>query len=109
MPNLIDLKRTSADKKENESMLSSEVEAEDYAWGLQLDLQSDELEKLGVDKLSVGDEFEITAMVRVKSFSENDSDEGGKNKSAGLLIKAIAMPDKSKSTAEKLYGDSDGK
>ena len=108
MPNLIDLKRTPSDKKDSETMMTSDVEQEDYAWGLQLDLGSEELDKLGVDKFNVGDEFEITAMVRVKSFSENDSDEGGKNKSAGLLIKAIAMPDKSKSAAEKLYGDENG-
>jgi hypothetical protein len=109
MPNLIDLKRTPSDKKENETMLYSDVESEDYSWGLQLDLGNDELDKLGVDQLNVGDEFEITALVRVKSFSENQTEGDGKNRNAGLLVKAIEMPGESKSAAEKLYGDDNAK
>lgn len=103
MGDLVDLKRTPSEKKDD-SMLASDMSSEDYAWGLQIELGNDELEKLGIDKLNVGDEFEITALVRVKSFSENSQDGGGNRLNAGLLIKAIAMPDKeTKSAADKLY------
>ena len=101
---LIDLKRTKSDKSDSESMLSSEMEQEDYAWGLQIDLGNEELEKLGNPKMKVGDEFEITAKVRVKSVSERATDGGGEDRSAGLLIKAISMPD-GKTAEDVLYND----
>jgi len=90
---LVDLKRTKAEKSDSESALCCDTEQDDYSWGLQIDLQDEELEKLGNPKLKVGDEFEMTVKVRVKSVSERATDEGGEDRSAGLLIKAIGMPD----------------
>ena len=103
---LVDLKRTASDNVESETMLSSEVEQEDYPWGLQIDLGDNELQKLGVAELEVGAEFEVTVRVRVKSFSESSNDDTGASKSATLLIKEMSSLEggaEGKSVAERIF------
>ena len=109
MADLIDLKRTELDKKSRQALLNNDFGEEEYAYGLIVDLGAEELDKLGIDKLEVGDEFEATVQFRVKSFSENSTDSGGRDTNASLLIKAIAMPKEEKEDAANvLFGETNG-
>ena len=104
----IDLKRTDSDKTD-EALLVRESDDQDYPWGLSISLEKEELEKLGITEMNVGDEFEMNTLVRVKGFSEDASDDGDVRRSARLLIKAVAMPSTEKKTpAETLYGPGEG-
>jgi len=104
MPEMIDLKRTKSEQSED-SALTRDSDFDDYGYGLTFNLEKEELDKLDIEKLEVGSEFEIAALVRVKSFSEDSNDDGGVRRSARLLIKSIALPSEGKDAAETLYGN----
>lgn len=89
---MIDLKRPASRHSEGDSPTvgPSSYEKAHYPWGLRLHLEKEELEALGeqiADK-SMGDRFEIRAVVEVCSISAN-SDEGGDSASMALQIQKI--------------------
>lgn len=90
---MVNLKRTSEDKKAEEEKFMGGPGDEEYSYGLRIDLHQPELEKLGVSTLAVGDERLMTAVVRVSSFREN-SNEQGTDRSAELLITSMSLSPK---------------
>ena len=76
-----------------------------YPYGLSLSLDSESLDKLGIDKLpALGETMVLTAKVEVTSVHSSDS-EYGKSKSVSLQITAMELEKekKSKSAEELLY------
>jgi hypothetical protein len=66
-----------------------------YPYGLEVRLDNDALDKLGLDKLpQVGKPMMLYAKVDVTSVSENERNEGGKaitNRSVGLQITDLVL------------------
>lgn len=96
--------------KESKTVLgmSPESDAPAYPYGLTIELNDETMKKLGISELpEVGDEFTMTAKVTVSRASMNDSQEGGKMKSASLQITDMALvdADESSDTASKIYGE----
>ena len=74
-PKLVSMKRSAKDKRKDMGEPSGiEAVAPDYPWGLCLNLQADELEKLGIKDLpKVGEEMTVTAKVKVTRVSQSAS------------------------------------
>jgi len=105
---LTDLKRTVSDKKAVEEMYAIDGPGgDDYSYGLNINLEAEELDKLEIGKLDVGQEVMITAMAKVTSFSENQN-EKQTNRSAGLVIQKMDLVQGSGDVVKTLYGDNDG-
>lgn len=104
---MTDLKRTEADKKviEDRYSVGCGAEAEDYPYNLHFSLDGMELDKLGLQKMTVGEEHTVTATVRVTGYRESDS-ENESHRSAELVIKGIDFGDDRKSDTEAFYGES---
>lgn len=91
MKNLIDMKRSKADMKEESANTPVSESQEQYPYGLRIMLDKDELEKMGMKKLPIiGDEFMIEAMCKVVSVSENAS-ENNETSSVSLQIIHLGM------------------
>ena len=94
---LISMKRSNKDKRKDMGKCAPiDCIAPDYPWGLCLNLESDELDKLGLTNLpKVGTEMPITATVKVTRVSQSASENGGKeadeHRSVSLQITAIAI------------------
>lgn len=71
---MIDMKVAKKDA-EKETVEVVEHEEPKYPWGLQLNMNNDELEKLGLmdSKIEVGDEMRIEAVCKVMSVSEDET------------------------------------
>ncbi len=81
---LVDLKRTKADKKA-ETTGASPV-ADDYSYGLQLNLDRKELDKLGIKTMpEVGDEYHIHAIGKVTSVNQS-AREDNEYRSVGVQL-----------------------
>ena len=105
MPDFVDLKRTSADKKEFKEDIS--FGDEDYAYGTRLHLDDIEADKLGLMDMNVGDEVELAGMAKVIGKSVRESQGTGKNGHVELQITMLAVQTASdkESAAQRLYGD----
>lgn len=105
MPELVDIKRTPADKKENKEEITKFGE-EDYAWGTQIRLDEIEAEKLGIMGLNVGDEVDLLGIGKVISKSMRESEQGGSDGSIEIQMTQLGIAkSQGKTAAEKLYGD----
>jgi len=75
---MVDMSYTPKERKEEATELAT-PQPPAYPWGLEIRLEKDELEKLGITDLpGVGDEFHIMAVGRVTSVSQayrEDTDE----------------------------------
>lgn len=73
---LVSMKRSAADKrKDMGSPCSVESIAPDYPWGLCVNMDGDELDKLGLKDLpEVGTEFMLMAKVKVTSVNQSASE-----------------------------------
>ncbi len=69
---LRDMKLTRAEKVETAEIASDRP---DYPYGLSLNLNTESLEKLGIDLPDMGDTFFIVAIATVRSVSEHQSDD----------------------------------
>ena len=71
---LISMKRSPTKKKKNENLLCSPCESsEKYPYGLQIRLENESLEKLGIDKLpSAGKTMTLTAEVEVSGSNMHE-------------------------------------
>jgi hypothetical protein len=80
-----------------------------YPWGLQLNLDNDAIEKLGIDKLpAVGKSLQLVALVNVVSVSSNQTEGGDERKSVSLQITDLGLEAGKKKSAEAaLYGADD--
>lgn len=69
---LQDMKLSRAEKTEDAEVAP---ERPDYPYGLQLNLDQDALEKLGIELPDVGETFFVVAIAKVVSVSEHESEE----------------------------------
>lgn len=89
------------DPKEREKGLPDTVSADapSYPWGLQLNLDEEALDKLGIETLpKVDGELMVLARATVTSVSSNESSGGGKRKSVSLQITDLCLEKPSKNT-----------
>lgn len=85
---------------------SAAMDAPVYPYGLQLHLDNEALENLGIELPKVGKSLMLYARVDVTSVSENES-KSGSNRSASLQITDMCLEADSGeggSAADKLYG-----
>lgn len=88
---LVDLKYTKADQKEEQAEMKMPPTPE-YAWGLQIRLEREELDKLGVKKLpSVGDEWHFNAVAEITGVSESHMASGKDECCVTLQIKMMGL------------------
>ena len=81
---LISLKRKpkrSLRRKLSEAPIMGADESE-YPWGLELNLENESIEKIGIDveNTNVGDDVYFTARAKINSVSESESVHSGKGK-----------------------------
>ena len=101
---MIDMARTpkELDTSEKDCCISDE---EKYPWGLRINLDSDELEKLGITDLpKVGEDIKLEAVVRVQSVSELEEVGNDVDRSVGLQITKMGLISESKDASDDLYG-----
>lgn len=99
------------DPKEREKKYAESTVAADapmYPWGLQLHLDDETLDKLGITKLpEVGKSYTLTAKCDVTSVSENDSGDGPR-RSVSLQITDLSLDfgggEKNSNAGAQLYG-----
>ena len=105
---MIDLKRDDKeDSADGKDCCMSMYEQDAYP--VQIYLDDDTLEKLGLSSLEVGKEMIIHAKVKVRSFSSRETKEGTE-KDASLTVMAMAVDTSSgsRSAANVIYGAKDG-
>lgn len=103
--NLIDLKRDEKqDAEEGKDCCLSSYEQDSYP--VQMYIDDDSLEKMGITNLEVGKEMMIQAKVKVGAFSSRETKEGTE-KSATLTVMAMGIDMSGKSAAQVLYGAKD--
>lgn len=90
--NMIDLKRTKAERKEAKDMCVPSPSADDYPYGLCINLQEDELDKLGLDDLpKAGAKVSLQAVAVVKEVSQRTVDGGKESRRLELQIQQLAI------------------
>lgn len=107
MADIVDLKRTPADKKEIEAEFDRSFSESDYPYGLNLSFQDTEIRKLNIGEMDVGDEVTITATAKISSKSFREVEGGKPDGNMGIQITGMAVEKaNTTSAAQKLYGDS---
>lgn len=109
MPKLVSMKLSKTEAKAMTEPSMSEKDRPRYPWGLTLTLDTDSLDKLGIDDLpEVGESYMLVAKCDVTSCSSNMS-EGGSSRSISLQLTDLALADgdDTKGKAGTLY-DSGG-
>lgn len=104
--------KLSEKKKEELSATEAASDAPQYPWGTRISLEEEQIALFPeLQDVSVGDEMEATIRVRVKSVSENESEEGGKKsryQRVELQITDMEFPADKSVDAEKLYSPKKG-
>jgi hypothetical protein len=97
-------------KEEDYSKPASTIVADEpkYPWGLQVRLENEQLEKLGVDKLpAVGTTVVLTARCEVCETGEYQAQKGEhERRNVTLQITELAISGESKVSGDDIYGDS---
>lgn len=71
---LVNLKMSKEDRKNY--LEPSNVEAPQYPWGMELNLDKDVIEKLGLGNAGAGDEVTMVCKCKVTNKSESDGERG---------------------------------
>lgn len=102
---LQDMSMTPAEAKEYNSPTVSDSEAPKYPYGLNLDCNSDTLEKLGITKLpAVGEEVAITAVAKVTRISAYEEQDGSEQcMGLQITLMEVDIPSQATSAADRLY------
>jgi hypothetical protein len=106
---LTDMKLKPRKEEDYKAPSTSLADEPKYPWGLQVTLENEQLEKLGVDKLpSVGTTLTLTAKVEVCSTGEYQAQRGGEERrSVQLQITSLALSGaESAVSGDDIYGDS---
>ncbi|MCG7948029.1 MAG: hypothetical protein N0C84_16940 [Candidatus Thiodiazotropha taylori] len=99
---MTNLKRSKSERDSEVNAPSGEEES--YPWGLRLHLEEPEIEKLGIDAVEVGATLDITAKVKVTSFSSHE--DGKENRrSIEMQVTDLILPT-SDSREDRMYGKS---
>lgn len=89
-PQLIDLKLTKKEQAEEAAEPSPDLGQ--YSWGLQLRLEREELDKLGIVKLpGVGDEWHFMATAKVTNVSQQQMAGGEEDSCVCLQVQMMAL------------------
>lgn len=71
---MVSLKRSKSEKKDMTEAMPAMCEGDDYAYGLRIRLETEELKKLGFSTLpEVGGSFAISAKAKVVSVRQDES------------------------------------
>lgn len=103
MAELKDMKLSPAEQKEATTM----VDKPDYPWGLQLNINDEQYEKLFSSLPEVGKTVMISARAKISGVSQSDREGGEQQTSCQLQIMEMAVePDEApkKDAAESMYG-----
>lgn len=94
---LVDMKMSKEEAKKNGMAVETSPGKADngpkYPWGLEISLENDVLDKLGIniDTARIGKEYTISAVCETTSISENESKNGSSYKTIRLQIKKMSV------------------
>ena len=89
---LRDMRHTREEKKDHAPMAASEYSGPEYPYGLRLQLDDHELEKLELELPAVGDHFRVVASGCVKAVSSSDHGSGERRHVEIQLEKLLLVP-----------------
>ncbi len=98
------MKRTKKETKSHEAEVAEPISAEeDYPYGLNINLEKESLEKLGldIDDFSIGGKVDIICQAEVTSLHES-ANKNSTNASASLQITNMAMKARPNENPKKL-------
>lgn len=105
----VSLKRTAADRAEQQKEMTAEYKPPEYDYGTCLSLDGDMLKKLGMDasKLKAGDKFNLVGAAYVKAISLSDREGSKARTSVELQVTDMGVSAQAdvKSLASKMYPD----
>jgi hypothetical protein len=100
---LVSMKRSAAELKDQSVEAASAPVADAYPYGLAIQLEDDQLEKLGLDTLpKVGATLMLRARVTVRSVSTNESADQQSRRSVSLQITDLAVAGERRTLEERL-------
>lgn len=107
--NLVSMKMSKKESKEEFGPVNSESEGPKFPFGLSVRLNNESMDKLGLGSMpKVGSEMQLTALVNVESTEESERADGGSRKSMTLQITSMGLDtgksDTDKEKAEILFG-----
>lgn len=89
---LVSMKKSKAEVKKDSKPMA--MDNEQYPWGLQINLDSDDLKKLGIDKLpGVGDSMSFDIKCKVRSVSASEYEGSDKNQNVSMQITDMCVED----------------
>lgn len=102
MKKLVSMRRSRSEREDGLETGQPAVMDDPFPWGLQLRLEREELDKLGLDRLpATGTELKLHARATVTSVEERE-DEGGPSRSVGLQIEALAIAEDPETAADAI-------
>ena len=100
---MVNMKMTRKESKE--MAVPSEIKQE-YPWGLNIGLENDVLDKLGMDTLpKVGDIVKIEAIAKVESVSMSENSDKTKNRRVQIQITDMCIESEEIDVKKSLYGE----
>lgn len=87
---LVSMKLSKSEKKSSAPAVT-EAEQPDYPYGLELSLEKEQIEKLGLETPKAGAEFILAARVEVRRISVTDEKDGKGYKSVALQVTDMAL------------------
>ncbi len=104
---MIDMQRK-PEAKESGTMLAGEVVHHDeprYPWGLEIRLEGDELDKLGIASMpGIGETVKINAIARITAVRLEQLQEGKTERCLTMQIEQMEAGIDGGSIAERMYG-----
>lgn len=103
---LVDVKRTKADKEAEKERWESSEERDDYPWGLRIHIDEETAEKLGLGDLDAGQDVMLHAKCFVAEDSINKTN-GKTRRNMALQITAMKLEqgEAGPDVATALYGE----
>ena len=105
---MVSMKMSEKEKKKMSTAMPAEAEGPEYPYGICLNLEKEEIGKLGLGTPKAGSKMMLHAMVEVKSVTVSDQADGKGYKSLSLQITDMAIEKPGKMDSEKvaasLYG-----
>jgi hypothetical protein len=92
-------------QESTEAVSPSKQDGPRYPWGLNIGLENDVLDKLGMDTLpKVGDVVMVTAMAKIESVSMSENSDKTKNRRVQMQITDMSVEPKKPDVQKSLYG-----
>lgn len=107
----VSLKRTAADRAEEQKEMTAEYKPPEYDYGTCLSLDGEMCKKLGIDasKIKAGDKFNVVGSAYIKAISLSDREGGKARTTVELQITDLGVAAQAdvKSLASKMYPDTE--